>query len=373
MSKNFTFEQFVILWLAALLLIGEIASGDPILGVDILALAKQDIKMLAQNINSNSAIGVLEGTFGPAIPPLEKLIIAKKPQAFRAHLTNGTCFRNRVCEAGEPAANDFKAMRRRAIAFENLHQKYPAVTCYLSPRLEHDEKNKELVSKWFQIIKDSAPSCVAVCSAFTGYCPTGVLIEKHGNSSKGDVVSNDGADGFQTDVQKYLAHGKILSLFWTPRMNLRLDSDKSFTPPSKRTEKLRKDDIIHINRLFEPVQEVPSSPKVCSKTMNLSGQEIGKPRSEDYGEKATDRRSATPLLIAKVKVSKFNIYSTTNRIVACAKYFGPFNGLNRYYVGSCSGDNAVTLMDKLGNEWGFWEDNHKCYLYNSIRRSGIMK
>lgn len=352
------------------------AEAEPLYGADVLGLAKQDTKMIAQEMWPNSVMGVLAGTFGPVIKPLEDTINDSngKVIGYRAHLGNGTCLRNGVCGPGEFPPTDFKTMRKRARDFHDLNSRHPGLKCWLSPYLEQDEKRKEVVNKWVKIIREEAPECTVVISAFTGFRPKGpgILQEYHGNTNKGDITSNDGQDIFQTDAQKYLKNATVISFLWTPRDNLRLDSEKTFIPPLKRKEKLEREHMVHKRRLLEPVAPVPSAPATCKKVIQIKSPEIGKVRSEDYGSQATDNRSGTPLLITKMKTDKFSVRNSLGEEVACAKYFGPFNQFYRYYVGSCSGEDATRLMNKLKNEWGFWESKGTCYLYNSIRRNGAL-
>lgn len=354
------------------LLVSQLVYSEGLKGYDILGLAKQDIKMIGSTIAKDSAIGVLEGTFGSAIPPLEKLINTGKVIAFRAHLTNGTCFRNRACERGEPPAGDIKALRTRASSYEALHRRHPEVKCYLSPRLEHDEKNKELVNSWIKSIKESAPSCEIVCSAFTGYCPNGVLIEKHGNSSKGDVVSNDGESLYDANTGTYWGNGREISLAWIHRFNLRTTGEKTFTPPSKRTAKATKNDMLQINALMEPIAPIPPTPSFCKSIKQLKAPELLKSNSEDYNQ--GNARDNKPVLIIKQKASKFVIKSPDGKPVACATYYGPFqNGLSRYYVGACSNVPNAEVLRRANSEWVYYQSGKSCYLGNAVRRLGYYR
>lgn len=369
-----SFERFCIWWLMFLLALAPVVFAEPLQGYDILGLAKQDVKMISQIIEPGKAIGVLEGTFGPSIPPLEKLINSGKVIAFRVHLTNGTCQRNHNCEKGEPGPNDINAIAKRAKAFESLHLRHPEVKCFLSPRLEHDEKNKELVNLWFQKIKEFAPSCVATCSNFTGYCPAS-LSEKHGNDANADIVSNDGQSLFDADTSSYWNHGKIISFAWIHRFNLRLTSEKTWTPPSKRTHRVSKDDILQINALMKPVEPIPTQPKSCKVLIKIIKPELLKSNAEDYAN-GQPRDNRAVLLIKKKYQNGFAVISPSDKKIACASNIHnlpPLGNLNRYYLGECSNKSNWRVFKDAGSEWVFYKNGSNCFLGNAIRRLGYFR
>lgn len=343
-------------------------SAEPIYGMDILGLSKQRVDVISEELAPNSAIGVLQGTFGNAIPPLETLINTGKVVAFRAHLGNGPCKRNKNCQPGEPRPYDLKTMKARAERFEALTLRHPNVECYLSPFLEHDEKDKELVKAWVGLLQKVAPSCRVVISAFTGWKPPGVLNEEHGNLKSGDIVSNDGVSLFDSNSPLYRKHGKLLVLGWIHRFNGRLSSEKSFTPPKQRRWQATRDNLKQVTRLLRPEELKPDSP--CIEVIKPN---LWKSNAEDYGENP-DGRGDRPLFISKIKTSRFVINRSDGSTVGCARYYGPYSGGGyRYYVGSCSGDSGVTLMNKARSEWVILRGGGRCFLSNTIRRKGYYR
>lgn len=366
-----SFERFCIYWLMFLLMLSTAVFAEPIYGYDILALAKQPKEVVAL-AEPGKALGVLQGTFGDVIPALEREIRKGNTYAFRAHLTNGTCFRNQNCEAGEPGATNYGVLKKRAIAFQQLTDRNPWTKCFLSPRLEHDEKKREVVNKWFSIIKEFAPSCTPVCSNFTGYCPGDVLSEKHGNDSTADIVSNDGKSLYDADTSKYWGHGKVLSLGWINRFNLRVSGEKEFIPPSKRTVKATKDDMLQINALMKPMAPIPPAPSICKKVIKLTPSNTLKSNSEDYNQ--GNPRDNKPVLLIKQKYQNgFGVLSPTGKKVACAsnRYnLPPFENLNRYYLGECANKSNPKVLKEAGNEWVFYRNGGICYLGNAVRRLG---
>jgi hypothetical protein len=78
------------------------AEGELIRGLDVLALAKTDLGLVARFSPDQGALGVLEGTFGNAVPAADEMLKTGKFVAFRAHLLNCTCVRAHTCERNEP-------------------------------------------------------------------------------------------------------------------------------------------------------------------------------------------------------------------------------------------------------------------------------
>lgn len=360
---------YIALFISYIILGACSLSAEPFYGPDILGLAMQDIPMIAQELAPNSAVGVLEGTFGPAIPPLEKLINTGKVIAYRAHLGNGTCLRNHTCGPGEFPPTDLKTMRKRAKAFHELNLRHPTIKCFLSPYLEHDEKNKQLVNSWVKLIKEEAPECEIVVTAFTGYRPPNVLNEQHGNTKKGDIVSNDGESLFDSDSPKYRTLGSRIVFGWIHRFNLRVSGEKTFTQPLKRKWKATRDNMIQVRRLLQP--EDPKPNVVGCK--DIVKPNLWKTNAEDYGINA-DKRGDNPLFISQKQISRYDVTDISGHSIGCAKFYGSYGGGGyRYYIGSCSGDSAVTLMNKAKSEWVLLKAPGQCFLTNSIRRKGYYR
>lgn len=357
------FKNFLFITICA-----SSAIADPMYGYDILGLAMQPIQMIKEEFMDGYCIGALEGTFGDVVPALDNLLDTGKVQCMRVHLGNGPCKRNGNCGPGEISPKNIKAIKDRALGIQALTVKYPRVKCYLSPYLEHDEKDKKLVNSWVKALKESAPDCRVVISAHTGYVPPNVLVEKHGNNAKGDVISNDGVSLFDSNSSKYRTGGKVIVFGWIHRFNLRVSGEKTFTQPRKRTNKVTRDNMIQVGRLLKPQEVKPNT-----QCKSISAPELWKTNAEDYGDKVNDPRGDKPLYISKNKVSKYSITTISGKVIGCAKYYGPYEGLYRHYVGNCSGDSGVELMDKAKSEWILLKGGSKCYLANAIRRGGYWK
>lgn len=342
-------------------------------GQDILGLAMQDAGMIAQTIQPNTAIGFLDYTFGDPWPNFKKLTDTGKVSAFRVHCSNGPCARNKNCAKDEPKANDLKSLRKCAANAQRVNN-LTGIPCYVSPRVEHDEKNKSLVDSWVKNIKEVAPNCPVVISAFTGYTPAGVLPEKHGNKAKGSITSNDGASIFDSNSGEYIAGATLMCLAWTNRDNIRVSGEKTFTTPKKRpkTMRLTKNELIQKIRLLEPSSATPANPAFCKNAEPVKGPDIYKPNAEDYAN--GDKRGGRPMLISKTNVSKFDVYNPAGKKIACFKKYGTYSGGGfRYYEGDCSGLHAVELEDKAKSQWIYLKSGSKCFRVNAVRRSGTYR
>lgn len=342
-------------------------------GLDTLGLARHDARMVAEELPKGWWIGFLDHTFGDPMPNLELIKNTGKLGGFRVHLRNTVCKRNRNCENLEPRFDDFEALGRDAAKYEAFHNRNPSVECMISPWLEHDEKDRAKVQRAVDTIKKNAPSCTVVISAFTGAVVPGVLVEKHGNGAQGQIISNDGHSLFDANTAVYRTRGSVLVMGWINRNNGRVTGEKVFTPPSKRKFWPSRTDIQQMVRVLQPQSSPPSArPARCKSARNLKELELWKTNAEDYG--GSDPRGNRPLLISKSRTARLELVAPDNRVIGCAKYFGAFEkGYHRHYVGSCSGDSPISLMEKARSEWLYVKDGAACTRVNAIRRKGYFR
>ena len=337
------------------------------IGIDLLALARHDIKMLCAEIAPGTAIGCLMGTFGSPLSNLEKLLATGKVPAVRIHLTNGCCTRSNNCEwQYELKPNDLRGMAARATRCQALAAKYPAVKFYLSPRLEHDEKDVKLVQSWIDTIKKYAPSCTPIISYATGATLKGVLIERHGNGTTGDIVSNDG-ESLSDAAPGYLTAGKLITFAWLHSFNGRGSGDKVFLAPSQRKPDYfgTADDIRYCNTWLKGIEATPTIPGAKL----IKAPEILKPYSEYYST-ISDPREKKPCFLALPKVPYWSIRTLAgSEIVRAAIFEPPFGQLHRYY----SPLNSVQLMQKAGSQWVLFVSGATKYLVNVIFRGGALR
>lgn len=342
-------------------------------GIDPLGLAMQDVSMICNTIPQGTAIGFLEYTFGSAFPAARQCIATGKIPAFRVHCSNGPCARNHNCDVGEPKSNDYASLQKCAANAQKLHNDF-GVACYVSPRVESDEKDKDIVNKQVATIKSAAPDCKVVLSVFTGYSPPGVLVEKHGNNAYGDLISNDGSSIFDANADQYIESASEMALTWTNRDNLRISGEKTFTKPKQRikSRRLTKNELIQKLRILNHSAAVPANPAFCKNAKDVPSNEILKPNAEDYDN--NDKRGGRPLLISRLNVSRFDILDPSGKKIGCFKRYGSFSGGgSRFYEGDCSGLHSIELMDKARSEWIYAKSGNNCYRLNIIRRGGSFR
>lgn len=358
--------------IASVLLLAGSASAEPIYGQDTLGLAQHNVQVLAEEIDANSAIGVLDVTFGDPYPKLKRLLDTGKVRAVRMHLIDGTCIRNHVCPPGAPGYADLDTLKKRVKRLHLFAGAYPGVAWFVSPWLEHDCKDRELVKKWFQIIAVEAPEMVPVCSAFTGFCPPGPLKESHGFKS-GDIISPDGIDHVDLDSIAYRSMGRAIVFSWRPQNNGRVSGEKVFVPPLKRVNWPTRDDIRQQVRLLRQPQPNPPLAQGCR---DIRKPELSKTNAEFYGSGQDDGRGNKLLFIANAQLPKVGVYAVNGRTVGSLSYYGPFSGGGfRHYIGGRYGSNQTPtqLMDQLGGEWGYLRSGAKCWQFNAIRRLGYFR
>lgn len=344
---------------------------------DILSLPMQDIEMIKRNLEPGQCIGTMAGTFGQVKRPLEELLATGKVPCFRTHL-GGFCSHGSKCTDGECKTTDYNCLKSRARAAEKTAKAYPQSQCYVSPYAEYSSTNRNQVNEWFKIVREHAPSCIPVASSFGGYIPPNVLVEKHGNSpGRTDITSNDGSNYFDSDSVLYNDLAEIISCKWTNRYNLRLTSEKSAPPPPKERSlknRIGKNDFIQMQLMGRDMPSMPTPPSICKSMKKLTGEELFKNHAEDYGE-ANGARGNKPMLIYKKRTTSFDVYSPAGKKIACFKYYGTFvtPGYHRYYMGSCSGQDAYELYIAAGGEWAFMKDGNSCVAMPTIRRWGYFR
>lgn len=332
----------------------------------------QDVDMISRNWEDGECLGVMAGTFGGSIRPVQKVVDRNNVPAVRWHLS--FCNHGDQCQPGECKSNDLPCMQKKARDISAFHRARPNTQCFISPRCEYQERNANKVNSWFKAVGAVAPNCELVASAMPGsYLPPGIMTEKHGNEpGQADIVSNDGANYFDSDSVKYNQLGRRINLKWTNRYNLRLTSEKTPPPPPRKRSKANRvgqQDFQQMQLMKEALPPMPNPP-FCRSIRSLRNGEIWKNHAEDYGAN-NDSRGNKPLLMSLKKANRWDIFNASGKRIACVKlYPGMYqNKLHRLYVGSCSGDHAVDLFKDAG-QWIFVKDGSTCIALPSIRRWG---
>ncbi len=355
--------------LFALLFTPSIAFAQPFKGVDLLGLGMMDAGMIAQELDSNSVIGVLDVTFKDPYPKIQQLIDSHKVIGFRVHLIDGTV-NNHACSGDVTSLATLSARAKKAFNFFVTHN--PSIQIYLSPVLEHGCNNPSVVNGWYAQLRKDAPGVGLVCSPDShGYCPPDVHKELHGNTGSAPFRSNDGADVFSS-TPDYQNSGSLMTFAWSYCNNGRLSSEKpgdSIPLPTQRRNFCSREEIRHEVRIMRTPQASPTM--LCA---DIKPPDIGKPRAENYGVGQGDPRQNKPMVILTKNYSRMSIQTIAGKEVGCFKYFGSFGtNQSRLYEGNCSGKNPTELQDLLGGEWGKIVSGKDCYKYNPIRRLGVYR
>lgn len=336
----------------------------PTYGEDDLGLAKLNAADIRDNIDSGTALGWLEDTFGDAHPKAKKILDSDKIIKVRVHLGDGTVS-NHGCTSKQ---KDLVLLNKKAKSLKKFSASYTNTQWYASPFLEHGCKDQNLVESWFKLLRNTLPTFKMVCSTYGGYCPSDVIPEKHGNNISGKILSNDGQSLYDSNSPKYRLAGDDIVFGWTNCKNGRTTGEDSFTPISKRVDWCTKDETLQTIRLLRAPEPMPNIAGCTS----ITAPETLKNNSEFYGKDKDDGRGNKPLLILKNKYSRISVRRISdNKEVGCFKYYAPYSGGGyRHYMGNCSGQTPVKLMNQLGGEWGKAVSGNKCWLINAIRRQG---
>lgn len=358
-------------------------------GYDVLALAQYcDTYLKAPRLE---AVSTLLSTFKDPLPCLKKALDRGGLKLVQVDLIDATCWRNKVCPAGAPKPDDLKVIEARARRVQVLANAYKDTLFQVSPALEHDVKDVNKVRAMLAAAKKGCPLCATVNSPFSGARPPNANLELHGTRIRAWSVSGDGASMFDADNKdsdnngfNHTRSGTFSTYAWFNSLNLRCTGEKTFVPPANRTHRPTSDEFIQAARLFQVEESKPSAPALCRTSRDVDGKkgEIVKPNAEDYcngNANENDARGNKPLLIIRksgARGERAKIYNSRGKEIGCFKYYGTYTtaGTHRWYVGDCSGETPVQLMNELGSEWGFVQFKDKsCIRFNSIRREGITR
>jgi hypothetical protein len=369
-------------------------------GYDVLAVAKYCPRFL--KAPKLPAMSTLLATFGDPIPCVQKRIDLGGLELVQIDLIDATCWRNNVCPPGVPKPTDLAAIEQRAKEVnDRLVLLNPHVEWWISPALEHDVKDYNLVTEMKKAAKRGCPSCQIINSPMSGVTPAGMKKELHGTKVRAFSVSGDGAsmfdgDNMRSDCPKkqenklgckafqHRISGEHQTYGWWNELNLRCNGEDGFTMPLERTNKPTSEQFEQAYLVMLPEEFKPEAPKRCKTVRDIMpGKEINKTDAEAYcnGQpNEGDSRGNKQLLIIQKsgKVGdRLTVIDRFGKPVAEFCYYGTFSELpntHRWYMGNCSGEHPSELYEKLDGEWGFVElGGGACLRFNSIRRQGTYR
>lgn len=301
-------------------------------------------------IASNSALGTLDNTFGTSTAPIRALLTSGKFSSYRVHLINGSCIANGNCGPYEPLKDyTLKAFNRalennnpkiisylkdRTAIYCALQKDFPLVDFYISPVLEHRLSVKAYRNA-ANAVKDTCPIVTLVNNPVTGNGERyrGALLESHDGFNKPrDIVSFDGFDATDADIQKWMVSTKDskISFIWSRVYNCR--NQGPWEDPRERTSCPKPRDFEMLAHITDFRGPAPSSTLKCAAFKSPS---IWKPLAEDKG--TGDIRANLPVAIVALSAADVTVSDYRGKPLGTLKYFGAYaNGLNRYYSGTGS-------------------------------------
>lgn len=361
------------------------AIGAPLKGYDVLGVAKYCRTFLASP--QQEAISTLMDTFGDPLPCIERAVKRGGIKLVQVDLRDATCFRNRVCPSGTPPLTDWKYLRVKAQQVNALARKHQEVEWWVSPFLEHDFQDPNIILRACAEVGKVCKRCFCINSPFLGARPKGLPVELHGTKVWGFKVSADGSSSFDGDNLwsdgngfQHRTAGQYATFAWFPELNLRCTGQKRWISPKDRTARPTKEQFQHAAAILKQEQESPLPPRQCKTVRVVDGSkgEIHKTNADQTCNGESPRaRGNKPVLIID-KPGRFwdtlPLLDPAGKRVGCYAYGGSFNHLHRWYLGNCSGQTPIELMNDLGGEWGYVElGGGNCLKVNAIRRSGVYR
>lgn len=201
-------------------------------GFDLLGLANRNFpaEMVLKELPCGVAVGAFDHPFGPVAKRLMPFLDSGKVPAVRIQL---------YWDARHKDLIPVKRLIKKSRHWERIASRYPGINFYLSHTCEHTSRSKKALQKRIQIIRENAPSCIAVNNPLTvGLTLSKVVNESHGGMRALDFWSADGTDLLEIDGQKLVDSKKSAKIrfLWTNADNLR-EYNVPPPPPKKRTHK----------------------------------------------------------------------------------------------------------------------------------------
>lgn len=358
------------------------ATPKPFQGYDVLGLAKYCRTYLAAP--KREAVGTLLDTFGDPLPCIERAARRRYLKVVQIDLRDATCVRNRVCPTNTPPLTDWAYLRQKAQQVNVLARKHREIEWWISPFLEHDFTDPGVILKACSIVERTCRRCLCINSPFRGARPKELPLELHGTKVRAFQVSADGASSFDADNiasdgngYQHRTAGEYVTFSWWPELNLRCTGGKKWVPAKQRTTRPTIDQFRQADAILSRERKSPRAPSVCRtvRRVDEKRREISKPNADQTCNDEQPRaRGNKPVLIIDRKGrprDHLKVYNAQGLKVACYGYGGPFEGLTRWYIGTCSGQSPYELKEALGSEWG-WVDlgGGKCLAINALRRIG---
>jgi hypothetical protein len=318
-------------------------------GLDLLAgaLFQKEVVQVA----SQYAIGLFAETFGDAFPVAEEAL-KRGCKHLRMQLL--------WSDSHSFGDSDMQRVKKLAKKYNDLANKYPQASIYLSPFCEHNIKSPD---KYLDATQLAAPNCTIVNTPWQGGFSGKYINEVHGDHNKPPTgryfYSVDGGFKNQTDVMdcnvealKAKHKGAEIFFMWSRRFNLAYSMKDPASRPLRIKEanqrKPSKDYIESISCLFEAKGKTNVPKKMTVKS-----------HAERHG--ANDPKGDKLLIITPEKGNQLEL-KRNGKVIGKLNYYGVFDGGGfRYY--------AQTFGYKFG-ACEVWMKNRKLADINGGYRDG---
>lgn len=284
-------------------------------------------------LNFRAALGVFAREFGDALPKVRTLLLTGKVSAVRVHLW--------FDHDHEIVPMDY--LEKEAPRWEALAKEFPDIPFYVSHSCEYKPSPKKEIKKRVDAVVRLCPSCIPVQSPMNAYVVPGYTVEKHGSKAKakpGDIVSSDGNELSQMDVQAWLKkNGKAAIIFgWACRYNLidgkMIKDAKENHLPLPDPKKRKSYPSVPYCKGIEWMlwATVPNTNNVNP----LKKPDLYKVFSEDF---PNDPRASKPCIMIKGKAKSVKILNIKEELLCEFPLYKDPNPhkLERYYSGSPGG------------------------------------
>lgn len=216
---------------------------------------------------------------------------------------------------------DYGHVKKEAQRVRKLIAKYPHVQFYVSPVCEHRLNEKDW-NKFADIVKEELQGLnyVLVNSPEKTTKFKNAINEFH-HQKGGDAFSYDGANAFDSNVQadKEAYSNSVYFMFWNCQFNGKKKLDEKIPRPQRKAWPVKE----HIESCVALAKD-KGAVKIPAKWLlkSHSDQHTDKPAGKD----------CKPVWIIPSKNSEIVIKDSSGKVVAVAKYYGPFqSGGHRYY------------------------------------------
>lgn len=293
-------------------------------GMDYLGGARYSKIILASHPRDWAA-GFFANTFGNAWPTIKALASTGRCPRIRIHAVWDDL------HVYNPARHDpiIDQELKRANA---LKDSFPALDVEFSFFCEHNIRGAQL-KKLYSRCAAAAKNITIINSVWQGDIIAGAVNEVHGSKASPPRqgaynFSFDGSSAVDSDVETILQRhrGADTFYFWVPQFNLKLTTEDKTPRPQRQA--------VPTKKLIESVAflSTPKGGDILPKDW------LWKSHADQHEAPKPEARAGKPVLLAPLRVNKFELITNNGTVVGSLPYYGKFDdGRERYYL----------------NQWGY--------------------